>query len=426
MASIDPSLISGSGLSSSSATANKLSVAASSKNLGTASAESQMLDSFDVPLITNLNLGAEARKMNNQTMSEGTSQTTLELTSQATREPTLQATFLPNSQATRLPNSQATSLATSQTPTQMTSLPLLDLATQSSTHSSETSKKKRPRRTKEQMRVFRGEKAWIKRLKAAKKGSARSKKSGRSQSSTSCRGRQSQTGSALQSQNTKILVVDSNPPFVLEDYSNICAYLKDEKNYQQLYGSGSKTSIGPTQISKTAAYESFAIFMNSRSDRGLHLTGKQLRLRIDTYKKKFTKTKEWAENTGAGIEERDGASTLAEKLERMCPCYERMYGIFAAKHNVTPLRTYDSIDGIGAMVSSRSSGSEDDEGTETDDLTEGPEDILEGQRSLEEPHKGSEEMQDLHDSANQSQNYPTNHHASASGVDVEINLLGND
>ncbi|PLW44668.1 hypothetical protein PCANC_12344 [Puccinia coronata f. sp. avenae] len=166
--------------------------------------------------------------------------------------------------------------------------------------------------------------------------------------------------------------------------------------------------------------------MNDRSDQGLHLTGKQLRSRINTYKKKFTKTKEWAENTGAGIEERNGASTLAEKLERMCPCYECMYGIFAAKHNFTPLRTYDSIDGIGAMVSSRSSGSEDDEGTETDDLTEGPEDILEGQRSLEEPHEGSEEMQDLHDSANQSKNYPTNHHASASGVDVEINLLGND
>ncbi|EFP75137.2 uncharacterized protein PGTG_01730 [Puccinia graminis f. sp. tritici CRL 75-36-700-3] len=56
--------------------------------------------------------------------------------------------------------------------------------------------------------------------------------------------------------------------------------------------------------------------------------------------------KEWAENTGAGIEEGDNLPTLAEILEKKCPCYDRMYSIFGGKANVTPLAQFDS--GVGA------------------------------------------------------------------------------
>ena len=55
---------------------------------------------------------------------------------------------------------------------------------------------------------------------------------------------------------------DHNPPFVMEDFENICTYLEDDKNFQQLYGSGSKTSVGTGPVTKAAAYEIFAIFIN--------------------------------------------------------------------------------------------------------------------------------------------------------------------
>ncbi|KAA1070962.1 hypothetical protein PGT21_005125 [Puccinia graminis f. sp. tritici] len=54
------------------------------------------------------------------------------------------------------------------------------------------------------------------------------------------------------------------------------------------------------------------------------------------------KAKEWADNTGAGIKEGDNLPTLAEILEKKCPCYERMYGIFGGKANVSALAQHNS------------------------------------------------------------------------------------
>ncbi|KAA1134064.1 hypothetical protein PGTUg99_023308 [Puccinia graminis f. sp. tritici] len=140
-------------------------------------------------------------------------------------------------------------------------------------------------------------------------------------------------------------VPDSNPPFNEDDYENVCGYLKEEANYTRLYGDGSKTVVGVTKMTKAAAYEIFAIFINDNSNRRLRLTGSQLCQCIDGYKKRFMKAKHWAENTGAGIKEGEDLPTLVEILEKKCPCYELMYGIFGGKANVTPLAQYDS--GVG-------------------------------------------------------------------------------
>ncbi|KAA1116402.1 hypothetical protein PGT21_012883 [Puccinia graminis f. sp. tritici] len=110
---------------------------------------------------------------------------------------------------------------------------------------------------------------------------------------------------------------------------------------------GEQREVGGTFLKKSAAYDVFAIYINDRSNNRLKLTGKQLRQRLDRYKARFARTKEWAENTGAGIEESDGANTLAAILEKRCPCYERMYAIFGAKHNVTPMAQYESTKGTG-------------------------------------------------------------------------------
>ncbi|KAA1134738.1 hypothetical protein PGTUg99_012120 [Puccinia graminis f. sp. tritici] len=49
-----------------------------------------------------------------------------------------------------------------------------------------------------------------------------------------------------------------------------------------------------------------------------------------------------------GRESRGVQPTVAELLEKRCPCYDRMYGIFGGKANVTPLAQFDS--GVGASL----------------------------------------------------------------------------
>ena len=74
---------------------------------------------------------------------------------------------------------------------------------------------------------------------------------------------------------------DSNGAFILDDYQNICSYLEEERNYKQLYGTGTKEDIGASHLTKAAAYDVFSIYMNDHSTMNLHLTGKQLCQRMD-------------------------------------------------------------------------------------------------------------------------------------------------
>ncbi|KAA1102903.1 hypothetical protein PGTUg99_037081 [Puccinia graminis f. sp. tritici] len=214
-------------------------------------------------------------------------------------------------------------------------------------------KKTRPRRTKKEMIAYRAEQVQLKKMKAqekAKQKRLRSRGVGQARRTTGQRSLANSSTPGINPGSTQMasqpLDSDSNPQFGSEDYENVCGYLEEEVNYTRLYGDGSKTSVGTTKVTKAAAYEMFAIFINDNSNRRLNLTGSQLRQRIDGYKKRFMKAKEWAENTGAGIEEGDNLPTLAEILEKKCPCYDRMYGIFGGKANVTPLAQFDS--GVGA------------------------------------------------------------------------------
>ncbi|PLW34885.1 hypothetical protein PCANC_23754 [Puccinia coronata f. sp. avenae] len=180
--------------------------------------------------------------------------------------------------------------------------------------------------------------ACLKKQKEAKKEKKKANKKAprpRSQASQS----QATTASGNHSANADN-VADTNGPFIREDFQNICSYLEDKQNYKQLYGTGSKTDVGGSHLTKAAAYDVFAIYMNDHSNKRLHLTGKQLRLRLDQYKEKFRLAKDWAENTGAGVEEQDGTAVFNEALEACCPCYERLHAIFGTKANITPLEQY--------------------------------------------------------------------------------------
>ncbi|EFP82517.1 uncharacterized protein PGTG_08473 [Puccinia graminis f. sp. tritici CRL 75-36-700-3] len=128
--------------------------------------------------------------------------------------------------------------------------------------------------------------------------------------------------------------------FVHSDFENICSYLENTEHYTDLYGDGSKTGVGMTKMTKSQAFDVFAVWMNNTNP-DLLLNGRRLQLRIDRYKKKYLEAKWFEENTGAGIESSEGPQTLAEALEKICPCFDRIDAILQDKANVVAMLEFD-------------------------------------------------------------------------------------
>ncbi|KAI9628586.1 hypothetical protein KEM48_011542 [Puccinia striiformis f. sp. tritici PST-130] len=136
---------------------------------------------------------------------------------------------------------------------------------------------------------------------------------------------------------------DNNPQFILSDYQHICSYLEDDEKFSDLYGD-KKTDVGPKVLTKKAAFEIFAIYVNAHSNKRLSLNGRQLQQRIGYFmSKKFMPTKHFANHTGAGILDDNPHATIDELLESKCPCYARFDTIFGTRANVTPLSQFDSL-----------------------------------------------------------------------------------
>ncbi|KAI7943495.1 hypothetical protein MJO28_011023 [Puccinia striiformis f. sp. tritici] len=245
--------------------------------------------------------------------------------------------------------------------------PPAPLVTGSTAPAAPATKPKRTRRTKAQMALARQQGPPTPPTGSSRANRTRSRRGrgGASGSGTQparrTRPRACQTNTAPSPTGSTEDEPDSNPQFILTDFQNICSYLEEERNYAQLYGSGSQTEVGPRVVTKAAAYEMFAVYINDRSASRLSLTGKQLRQRIDAYKKKFVAAKNWMDNTGAGIEEGGYAHTLPALLEEKCPCYDRMDGIFGAKPNVTPLAQYESQGGMDLYGFDTNKDPDDDE-----------------------------------------------------------------
>ncbi|WAR57760.1 hypothetical protein PtB15_8B813 [Puccinia triticina] len=175
------------------------------------------------------------------------------------------------------------------------------------------------------------EQAKLKRKLSAPSQSQRSKRATPSQSQWSSK-------SASQSQPEE---EDRGKSFVKEDYENICTYLEIQKNYDDLYGSGHQTSVGTHMMTKSQAFEVFAVWLNKHNDQ-LLLSGRRLQQRMTYYfKKQYQPAKDFESGTGAGIEEEYGPQTLAKKLGQMCPCYYRLDQILGEKPNVTSMHEYD-------------------------------------------------------------------------------------
>ncbi|KAI9627352.1 hypothetical protein H4Q26_017450 [Puccinia striiformis f. sp. tritici PST-130] len=61
---------------------------------------------------------------------------------------------------------------------------------------------------------------------------------------------------------------NNNPQFISSDYQHICSYLEDDEKFSDLYGD-KKTDVGPKVLTKKAAFEIFAIYVNAHSNKQL-------------------------------------------------------------------------------------------------------------------------------------------------------------
>jgi len=74
---------------------------------------------------------------------------------------------------------------------------------------------------------------------------------------------------------------DSSRPFARVDYELICTYLEEEEKIKNLFGSGSKTTVGPGCMTHAQEFEKLMQYMNDvRVD--LNLSARQMRQQFDT------------------------------------------------------------------------------------------------------------------------------------------------
>ncbi|MBW0468418.1 hypothetical protein O181_008133 [Austropuccinia psidii MF-1] len=109
---------------------------------------------------------------------------------------------------------------------------------------------------------------------------------------------------------------DSNPNFALTDYKNICAYMEDQDNYNQIFGKQTKTNVGERLITRAGEYKRISGHLNQFNP-GLKLNGIKCAQKFSTYKKKYLMTWAWSQNTGAGLTEEKLGMKIAQKLESM-------------------------------------------------------------------------------------------------------------
>ncbi|PLW17428.1 hypothetical protein PCASD_16359 [Puccinia coronata f. sp. avenae] len=148
----------------------------------------------------------------------------------------------------------------------------------------------------------------------------------------------------VSSQDSSSSQQDSTRQFTRADYEHVCFFLEDEENFKQIFGSGNQTSVGGVHLTRTQAFDQFAHYLNLLI-LDVSVTGSQLRQRLDTYKNKYRKAKDFEQNTGAGIEEQEGYSSLKQKLEAICPWYNQMDALFREKENITSMSCFDSTTG---------------------------------------------------------------------------------
>ncbi|KAE9359081.1 hypothetical protein PR003_g935 [Phytophthora rubi] len=128
-----------------------------------------------------------------------------------------------------------------------------------------------------------------------------------------------------------------------DDYRDIVSWVKVEKNFEAIHGTGDKSKIGGGAKIKTIdVFKALAKHLKQHSTnlalRRLKLTGRNMQQRWQRFKKTLR-----ANHTQTGLDptkqELAQGMSIADMLENMCPHYSRV--IFGLKADVTPFATVE-------------------------------------------------------------------------------------
>ncbi|KAG1708191.1 hypothetical protein DVH05_024873 [Phytophthora capsici] len=130
-----------------------------------------------------------------------------------------------------------------------------------------------------------------------------------------------------------------------DDYRIIVGWMEEPEHFEWIHGSSKKPPVGgKPKITKATAFGMLAqhLFEFSANPNKPELTATSMRNRWARYKTKYTKTLKIKESeTGMGLtaQESNKGMTISDKINEMCPHFERMDSLFREKPNIQPAAT---------------------------------------------------------------------------------------
>ncbi|KAL3696228.1 hypothetical protein R1sor_010304 [Riccia sorocarpa] len=182
---------------------------------------------------------------------------------------------------------------------------------------------------------------------------------------------------------------------IKSDFEQMVLYIEHPDNFTKLTGAGRKTKVGGMTTSKAKEFAIMAAVL-SRQNGFPQCTGDEMRKRFDRYVASYKKAREWMNSTGAGLTDKELASgmTVEDKLNHMCPFFERMHAIHGRTANIDP--PAEKSIGLGGITGegSDTEGLEDDEADPGKEMLPQSEGEGDGIKAVEEFVEGAKEFVD--------------------------------
>ncbi|KAG7383545.1 hypothetical protein PHYPSEUDO_003582 [Phytophthora pseudosyringae] len=129
------------------------------------------------------------------------------------------------------------------------------------------------------------------------------------------------------------------------DYRILVSWIEVEANFSAVHGSSGGTVVG-AKLRKKDAFELMVKHLKSKTqNKALRdLTARNMQQRWITYMRRFRSTlKASDKETGLGLtkQELEHRMSIPEKLERICPEFQRMKVLFGQRTNITPSSTVE-------------------------------------------------------------------------------------
>lgn len=126
------------------------------------------------------------------------------------------------------------------------------------------------------------------------------------------------------------------------DYDKIVSYLEVTEHFNAVTGAGKKTTVGGKYQTKTTVFKGMLAALQHHGF-PKEITAGNLIKRYQRYMKRYRDARDVKMDTGGGVTDKEmlAGVTLEEKLEHMCPHFNRMHALFGGRPNVDPPTTGD-------------------------------------------------------------------------------------